>query len=501
MGLLDILDSEDGRFNLGLLMAAAPRATRTTFGERLQDAMGSFDQYKANKLQQQAADLQRRKLKAELDAQEQALEAQRRAREIAAQNPFTLTGGVTPVLQMPSPPQEMGPPTPPPSVLFNGLPPVDSGYAGPDKRPAPPPLLRAPTPPSRPMPQEISPATAMYNHHLKMAGLYSQAGLPDQAQAAMTLAEKFKPEYATEPRVVLMNGKRTNVLIGKDGSVKTMDGMDVPPDMTLVDLGGRKLWQDKNNVQEGDAYKVVPTDVQVDESRRGWANIEIARRAAEEARRNREEGQAGTWAWNEALGTFVNNKSLNTKMPIDPATGKPMQATPRTTEDENKGGGWYMQAKKAFNDMIAAIDPELGGSPKAGKPGWQDAVAKVPGGDDLVNWTRSPARQRFIQATEAFSEAVLRAATGAGVQRAEAIQKVRELTPTFGEDPSVTQQKYRSMQMYLESLRLRSGKNADKVEKAMEPILNVPSGTPGAPDLGKADSIINRPKRLPGLVG
>ena len=40
MGLLDVLNTDEGRFNLGLLSAAAPRADNAGFGQRLNEAMG-----------------------------------------------------------------------------------------------------------------------------------------------------------------------------------------------------------------------------------------------------------------------------------------------------------------------------------------------------------------------------------------------------------------------------------------------------------------------------
>lgn len=51
-GLLDILNTDQGRMGLGLLAAAGPRSDGAGFGQRMQEGMGSFDAYKANALKQ-----------------------------------------------------------------------------------------------------------------------------------------------------------------------------------------------------------------------------------------------------------------------------------------------------------------------------------------------------------------------------------------------------------------------------------------------------------------
>lgn len=59
MGLLDILNSDEGRMALGLLSAAGPQAQPMSFGQRLQGAMGQQDAYLQQKKQQQAAEEER----------------------------------------------------------------------------------------------------------------------------------------------------------------------------------------------------------------------------------------------------------------------------------------------------------------------------------------------------------------------------------------------------------------------------------------------------------
>ena len=125
--------------------------------------------------------------------------------------------------------------------------------------------------------------------------------------------------------------------------------------------------------------------------------------------------------------------------------------------------GWLVQAENAFKNMMTVGADKEGKPTAAAKPGFNDALAQVPSfglSGSMANLFRGADRQKFIQASSSLSEALLRAATGAGVNKEEAEQKVRELTPQFGEDDAVTQQKYAAIPLYIESLKVRAGPGA-----------------------------------------
>ena len=126
------------------------------------------------------------------------------------------------------------------------------------------------------------------------------------------------------------------------------------------------------------------------------------------------------------------------------------------TEDMSKAAGWYQQAMKASTDIDAAMATD----PRSSEP---SLLAETLGGIPVVgeaakNKAYTPGQQQYQQAISSFSEAVLRAATGAGVNRDEALQKVRELTPRPGESKAVRDQKAASRTVYLDSLKLRAGR-------------------------------------------
>jgi len=95
---------------------------------------------------------------------------------------------------------------------------------------------------------------------------------------------------------------------------------------------------------------------------------------------------------------------------------------------------------------------------KAEAPGIMETIALEP----LKGIVRSPERQQFVQATSSLSEALLRAATGAGVNKEEAAQKVAELTPVWSDDEATKKQKLDAIPMYLQSLQARAGRAAPK---------------------------------------
>jgi len=157
-----------------------------------------------------------------------------------------------------------------------------------------------------------------------------------------------------------------------------------------------------------------------------------------------------------------NAPVLNSKG--NPVDYKPKESGSKPTEDALKAAGWLSQATNAYKNMQQAM-----GSPTmlsgAETPQWDEALAMTLGAEGLANLRRSPARQQFVQATDSLSEALLRAATGAGVNEAEAKQKVKELTPVWSDKPATKKQKLDAIPQYIESLRVRAGKAGEAVPK------------------------------------
>jgi hypothetical protein len=123
------------------------------------------------------------------------------------------------------------------------------------------------------------------------------------------------------------------------------------------------------------------------------------------------------------------------------------------TEDERKAAGWLAQATNAYSNMLKAMYTSKGEATGAELPGFLEATG-IPG----QRYSQSEERQRFNQAAGSLSEALLRAATGAGVNESEAKQKIEELTPTYLDKKENIEQKLAAIPMYLQSLQSRAGR-------------------------------------------
>jgi hypothetical protein len=160
----------------------------------------------------------------------------------------------------------------------------------------------------------------------------------------------------------------------------------------------------------------------------------------------------------------------------------------KMTEDQGKATGWLVQAENAYGNMQGAMKS----TPSAAKPGFPDMVAAVPGMGGIANSMRGADRQKFMQGASSLSEALLRAATGAGVNKEEAQQKIQELTPVFGEAQETTDQKMAAIPLYIESLKVRAGPGAPKAAAVLagnpKPASNVDK--PAAPSAGWSVEVV-----------
>ncbi len=134
----------------------------------------------------------------------------------------------------------------------------------------------------------------------------------------------------------------------------------------------------------------------------------------------------------------------------------PKAGNAEPTEDERKAAGWFAQANNARNNMAAVVQR----NPQAAFPTVTErGVGMIPGvGQDMAYAMSTADRQMFIQASESMAEALLRAATVAGVNEAEAAQKVRELVARIGEKAESVQQKMAAYDMYMGALKTRANR-------------------------------------------
>lgn len=179
--------------------------------------------------------------------------------------------------------------------------------------------------------------------------------------------------------------------------------------------------------------------------------------------RAREIGQQGQY---DAERGVLVDKRTGVAQPVVGTDGKPLQGGQKMTEDQAKATGWLVQAENAWKNMQTVGLGKDGKPTDAAKPGRIETAlsAALPfgAGEAAANSWRNADRQKFLQGASSLSEALLRAATGAGVNKDEAAQKVRELTPVWGDTDENIKQKMDSIPLYIESLKVRSGPGAAK---------------------------------------
>jgi hypothetical protein len=142
----------------------------------------------------------------------------------------------------------------------------------------------------------------------------------------------------------------------------------------------------------------------------------------------------------------------------------------KMTEDEAKATGWLIQAKNAYKNMNEA----LAESKAASAPSYVTGVPLI--GGAMSNIGASASQQKFRQGTSALTEALLRAATGAGMNESEAKQKAIELTPQVGDTNAVILQKQESIPLYISSLEARAGKKGSAIAEKIittPPVKNI----------------------------
>lgn len=136
------------------------------------------------------------------------------------------------------------------------------------------------------------------------------------------------------------------------------------------------------------------------------------------------------------------------------------------TEDERKAAGWYTAATNALQ-VIKNIGQEAG-TPTA----TQALLGELPSfgiGESIASALRSDKKRQYDQAMATASDAILRAATGAGQNEGEVKRKLQELTPQYLDSDTVKAQKLAGLESYVESLKYRAGRALPKDQSAPQP--------------------------------
>lgn len=305
---------------------------------------------------------------------------------------------------------------------------------------------------------------------------------PQRFQTEQGLIE-VGPEGAREIRLGQPQAQIDPIGPVQQGTGFTIDP-SIPPQVAAqiqaqeAQAGGVQMGAPAPQAVAGGA-RILPTGAGARAEQLRLAQEANARAAEANARAARLEEQR------QQFGTIPPGFRVNAAgTALEAVPGGPKPAGAAASEDERKAAGWFNQASRAREN----IRQVLAENPGADRPGEYEAFGfrGDPEGGPVDRYLASqyqasisPGRQRYNQAISSFGEAVLRAATGAGVNRDEAAQKVRELTPVSGDSAEVRAQKLAGLDGYLSDLQTRAG-------RALNP------ANQGAPQSAPVQRAVNR---------
>lgn len=415
-GLLDMMNSDQGLLGLHLMAAAAPRERRMGFGEGLLSGLQGVQAQRAAEEERKA----RRQMQEMQMQQQQALLDDRRNAQVAAQAAAARNQQFRGALGAQMQPIGQA------EALAAGGGPTNAaaGLVGQQRAP-------------------------------NWQGLAAQ--FPEQAELLQKLASARDwgaPEVARTVETVGPDGRPVTVQLDKQGRpVGQAMGQWKAPER--VDTGSEVQFVDPVTLARLGALGKTMTPGEKASNALGWSNNAISR---ERLALDREGGGQLVETPEGYVRVGKDNRATAIMAPgagVRPLMGKGTNMT----EDQAKASGWLVQAQNAYGNMLSAIRSD----PSAARPGVNDALAQIPGiGAPIANTLRGTDRQKFMQGASSLSEALLRAATGAGINQYEAEQKVAEITPKYGDSDEVVAQKMAAVPLYLESLKLRAGPGASK---------------------------------------
>jgi hypothetical protein len=184
--------------------------------------------------------------------------------------------------------------------------------------------------------------------------------------------------------------------------------------------------------------------------------------------------QVGSGPKNEAIFRQKNGQlftyDLNGEAVAYQGELLPRATSAQPTEDERKAAGWFFQADNARRNMENVVKRNPGAAYPTVAERLTGAIPVF--GEDIANSLRPEDRQMFVQAGSSMAEALLRAATGAGVNESEARQKVAELIPQLSDKPGNVKQKTDAYAVYMSSLQTRAGRALPQNSSGASPAAN-----------------------------
>jgi hypothetical protein len=275
----------------------------------------------------------------------------------------------------------------------------------------------------------------------RMGDALAAKGLTAQSQSYYQLAEKFRPKYGTEPRVMTdpATGKLVQVLVSEDGSTNVLP-FGVKPNMKMENLGDRTVAIDENALNNGQTFQ---RGLSPDSVYSGSITMRGQNMADSRAREANASGRipAGYRQLPDGTLTYIKGG------PADPEAAK--RAAP--TEFQGKAAMFGARAQQA-DKIIGELTGQYSPSAINAKTG----VGNTPliGGvlEPAANLMLSANDQRVEQAQRDFVNAVLRLESGAAISQSEFDNARKQYFPQPGDSQAVITQKARNRQTAISGL-------------------------------------------------
>ena len=131
---------------------------------------------------------------------------------------------------------------------------------------------------------------------------------------------------------------------------------------------------------------------------------------------------------------------------------------------QSKNLGWAMRMLQA-EEVLRRLE-------KQGTRMWPRLLEMLPG-TALENQFFSPEYQQYVNAREAFSNAALRADTGAQINESEIPRMMKEFMPLPGDDAETLAQRRRSREAFLRAVIAATGPAATLLPQPGSPVIPI----------------------------
>lgn len=428
-GLLDFLNTDQGRMGLGLLAAAGPRSDGAGFGQRMLEGMGSFDAYKQNAIRQKALEAQ---LQEHALTRQQALEKvqqEKALRELTARFATPARAALGPLE----------------GDAQTGILP-SAGRAA------------------------VAPG-------FDYAGYADALAAIDPAKALVIKAalKKESPKFATEPRYD-QSGRA--FILAENGEMKYLDGVKARDKLEEVRLGDKVAFRSPYSTEMLGDMPIGQSPDSKASNALGWANNAATlrgqnltdSRAAE--RLSFEKSIGGKMQFHD--GQFIAPPTAQnpggTVVRV-PGYEKPL------TEAQGNAVSFALRAQNALSNL--ADNPTIGNK--------DYYAAQVPMG--LGNFAMSDQGQRSMNAEKQFIAAVLRKESGAAISQGEYTSYGAQFFPRPGDSKDALAQKAQNRELAVQAMRAQAGPQGQREIEAAQAKVGggrVPSGAPAATPQGVA---------------